>query len=186
MNVLHNNEAANQYFLNRMEKIFVDRGVYKVVETFAQYLNHRYRNNCYEYSGTAIIGMKPDDYLVRGSLTLSDDWMWENGGYGHGWVEFVYNGEEVIFDSRCKGIVPKKEWYEEFKPQDIVKFTKKQVLDTIFTPERVKTLQDGTCQCNSDYDEHDSNHIFNPFRNAKIYITGMTVKKFIAFKEFCN
>ena len=57
MNNNHNNMLADQYFLKKMENIFVDRGVYKVVETFSEYISHRYRNNCYEYSSTAIMGM---------------------------------------------------------------------------------------------------------------------------------
>ncbi len=186
MSYKHNNEAANKYFLKRMEKILVDRGVYKVVETFAEYLNHRYRNNCYNYSAAAIMGMQGNDYLVRGSLTLSYDWMWCNGGYGHGWVEFVFQGKTYVFDSRCEGVILKQEWYDEFQPQNIVRYTQKQVLDTIFIPEKMTYLQDGTYQIENVYSENDPNHLLNPFMNAKIYLEGTKLKKFIAFKEFCN
>lgn len=185
MNIIHNNDA-NRYFFNRMENIFVDRGVYNVVETFKQYLDHRYRNNCYEYSSTAIMGMQGNDYLVRGTLTLSSDWRWENGGYGHGWIEFLYDGKEFVFDSRCSSIILKQDWYKQFNPQNIVKFTKKEILDIIFTNENIIHLSDESCQVKDIYNENDINNIFNPFRKSKIYFEGKNVKKFIAFKEFCN
>lgn len=181
-----NKMLANQYFLKQMENIFVDRGIYEVVESFEKYLNHRYRNNCYEYSSTAIIGMKLDDYLVRGNLMISYDWMWADGGYEHGWVEFLHNGEEYVFDSRCKGVVPKKDWYGEFKPKDIVKFTKQDIFNTVFVPENMIYLGNGAYQIKDNYRENDADKIFNPFRMSKIYFVGKEVKKFIAYKEFCN
>ncbi len=181
-----NKMLANQYFLKQMENIFVDRGVYKVVENFSEYLGHRYRNNCYEYSSTAIIGMRQDDYLVRGSLTISYDWMWADGGYEHGWVEFLYNGDEYVFDSRCKGVVPKDEWYSEFNPQSIVKFTRQDIFNTVFVPENMICLGNCVYQIKDIYMENDTEKIFNPFRKSKIYFVGEKVNKFIAYKEFCN
>lgn len=186
MNNNHNNMLADQYFLKKMENIFVDRGVYKVVETFSEYISHRYRNNCYEYSSTAIMGMNPNDYLVRGTLTISYDWMWADGGYEHGWVEFLHNGIEFVFDSRCKGVVLKKYWYNEFKPQNIVKFTKQDILNTVFVSPNMILLGDNVYQIGDTYREDDKNKIFNPFRKSKVYFVGKDVKKFVAYKEFCN
>lgn len=186
MSISHNNEFANNYFLKRMENIFVDRGVYKVVENFLDYLKHRYRNNCYNYSATAIMGMRENDYLVRGTLTLSHDWMWCNGGYAHGWVEFLYDGQEFVFDSRCKEIVQKKEWYDEFNPKEIVRFSKQEVIDTIFVPEKITAISNGVYQVDDSYEEQDTNNLINPFRKAKIHFDETTIKKFIAYKEFCN
>ena len=80
---------ANRYFERRMRTIFVDRVCAKGIETFEQYLSYRYRDNCYYYSGYAIIGLKDDDYLMRGDLCISGDFIWGNGGYSHGWVEFA-------------------------------------------------------------------------------------------------
>ena len=84
---------ANRYFERRMRTIFVDRVCAKGIETFEQYLSYRYRDNCYYYSGYAIIGLKDDDYLMRGDLCISGDFIWGNGGYSHGWVEFKYNSD---------------------------------------------------------------------------------------------
>ena len=92
---------ANRYFERRMRTIFVDRVCAKGIETFEQYLSYRYRDNCYYYSGYAIIGLKDDDYLMRGDLCISGDFIWGNGGYSHGWVEFKYKGKEYVFDSMC-------------------------------------------------------------------------------------
>lgn len=186
MSNYHNNEHADKYFLERMKNIFIDRGVYKIVETFEEYLNHRYKNNCYWYSATAIMGMLENDYLVRGSITLSYDWMWCDGGYEHGWVEFVFQGKEYVFDSRCKGVVLKKEWYEEFNPQNIVKFTKKQVLDSVFAPEKMTYLQDGTYQIAEVYEENSVCNFYNPYAKSKIHFENGKIKSFTAFREFCN
>ena len=81
---------ANRYFERRMKSIFVDRVCAKGIETFEKYLSYRYRDNCYYYSGYAIMGLNDDDYLIRGDLCISGDFIWENGGYSHGWVEFKY------------------------------------------------------------------------------------------------
>ena len=186
MSSFHNNKVANKYFLKRMENIFIDRGRYKVVETFEEYLNHRYKNNCYWYSAAAIMGMLENDYLVRGSISLSHDWMWCDGGYEHGWVEFTFQGKEYVFDSRCKGVVLKQEWYEEFKPQNIVRYTKQQVLNTVFISKKMTYLQDGGYQITEVYEQEDTNNLFNPFIKSKIYFEDGKIKCFVAFKEFSN
>ncbi len=186
MSSFRNNEHANKYFLERMKNIFVDRGVYKGVETFEEYLNHRYRNNCYWYSATAIIGMLENDYLVRGSISLSYDWMWSDGGYEHGWVEFTLQGKEYVFDSRCNGVALKQEWYEEFKPKNIVKYTKQQILNTVFISEKMTYLQDGTYQISDAYEKKDECNLYNPYARAKIHFENGKIKFFTAFREFCN
>ena len=55
---------ANRYFERRMKSIFVDRVCAKGIETFEKYLSYRYRDNCYYYSGYAIMGLNYDDYLI--------------------------------------------------------------------------------------------------------------------------
>ena len=98
---------ANRYFDRRMRAIFVDRCNAKGIETFEKYLAYRYRDNCYYYSGYAIMGLKNDDYLMRGAICISGNFIWGNGGYSHGWVEFKYRGKEYVFDSMCIGILSK-------------------------------------------------------------------------------
>lgn len=177
-------EAANEYFMTQMENIFVDRTV--AIETFEQYLNHRYRNNCYNYSATALMGMMPTDELVRGEIRTDNSWQWENGGYGHGWLEFTYQGEIFVFDSMIKGIMPKAEWYEKAQPKKIVKFTKQEILNLLLVPEKVKLRSDGSYEVNDIFNYDDKDNIENPFQKAIIYMQGKDVHRFIAFRFFCN
>ncbi len=121
-------QMANQYFDRRMKTVFVNR---VGVETFEKYLAYRYRDSCYYYSGYAIMGMNDDDYLMRGDLCIRKSFIWRNGGYSHGWVEFKYKNQEYVFDSMCIGVVPKKEWYKEFKPIVKFKHSKKEILESI-------------------------------------------------------
>lgn len=123
-------ELANRYFDRRMRTIFIDRVCAKGIETFEKYLSYRYQDNCYYYSGYAIIGLNNDDYLIRGDLCISDDFIWKDGGYSHGWVEFKYMGKEYVFDSMCRSIVPKAEWYEEFNPNVKFKYSKKEIIES--------------------------------------------------------
>lgn len=121
-------ERAWRYFLERMKKIYIERRI--KIESFEEYLAHRYRDNCYYYSGYAIMGLKPQDYLVRGDITLKDEWPWQNGGYRHGWVEFMFEDKEYVFDSMLKAPIPKREYYDCYKPQITYKKSQKEILDT--------------------------------------------------------
>lgn len=116
------------YFLSRTKKVYIERCT--KIESFEEYLAHRYRDNCYYYSGYAIMGLKPQDYLVRGELTLKDEWPYQNGGYRHGWVEFMFENKEYVFDSMLKTPVPKKEYYDYYQPQITYKKSQKEILDT--------------------------------------------------------
>ena len=75
------------------------------------------------------MGLKLDDFLVRGAICFSGDFIWGNGGYLHGWVEFEFKGIEYVFDSMHKTVVLKQEWYELYKPKVDYKETKKEILD---------------------------------------------------------
>lgn len=186
MKVNFNIAEVQEYFFSRMKNISIYRVGYEVVETFRQYLFHWYRNNCYNYSSYVIIGMRSDDYLVRGEITLSNDWMWENGGYEHGWVEFTYKGEEFVFDSLCKEIWTKEEWYKEYNPQNLIKFTKREILSELFASERVQKVSDDCFKVNDEFFLSDTNHIKNPFRNAKIYGSETHIECFVACAPLCN
>ena len=170
---------ANRYFERRMRTIFVDRVCAKGIETFEQYLSSRYRDNCYYYSGYAIIGLKDDDYLMRGDLCISGDFIWGNGGYSHGWVEFKYKGKEYVFDSMCKGVVPKIEWYEEFKPKVKFRHSKKEIIESF-----KGKLQSISKNC---YQVQGSNisayYTGNVYEGGKLFTQGEKVKKFIAYAE---
>lgn len=175
------NNVANRYFVNRMRKIFVDRCV--GIENFDQYLAHRYRTNCYFYSAYAIMGMLHTDFLVRGDITLADDWQWCDGGYGHGWVEFSFLGTEFVFDSACQNVVPKEEWYEKFKPENMIKITQKQILEKLIPSthcfERGAFYQIRT----ETDDETDQNYLVKPFKDAVVFLKRDIIMRFIAYRD---
>lgn len=174
---------VDKYFNSRMQRVFVYRVEYKQLETFSQYLSHRYRNSCYFYSSYALMGLNDGDRLVRGTITLDYDWMWEDGGYGHGWIEFDYQGEEYIFDSRCRYIELKKEWYEKFNPQNIVRFTKREILDSVFLPSKTRQLEDGAYEVYGLEGRYDKNYRLSPLKMSKIYMQNGEITKFIAYRK---
>jgi len=118
------NLFVNQYFNNRMKKVYIDRCNYLGIESFDKYLEHRYRDNCYYYSAYALMGLKPNDKVMRGRIDVGDkpifdifaDDEYPNSNYYHGWCEFTFNGKEYVFDSMIRGIVTKEEYYSERRP----------------------------------------------------------------------
>lgn len=170
------------YFYERMRKIFVERVEYKVVETFERYLAHRYGNSCYWYSEYALIGLNYDDILVRGDITVEEDCIWCDGGYNHGWVEFFYNGKTYVFDSRLTDILLKEEWYTRFKPQNMIKRTKKQILNFILTPENCLQKEE-YCLIRPDIGEEDKDYLVKPLRNAKFHIVNGEIERAIMYRE---
>ena len=166
-------QMANQYFDRRMKKVLVDRVSAKGVETFEKYLAYRYRDNCYYYSGYAIMGMNDDDYLMRGEL-------YGYRAYSDGWVEFKYRNQEYVFDSMCRSVVPKDEWYEEFKPNVKFKHSKKEIVESIMN-DNVKSLGDNCFEIQNvgikDY------YMEYVYRHGILCMHGDKVKKFIAYDE---
>ena len=173
-------QMANQYFDRRMKAVLVDRVCAKGIETFEKYLAYRYRDSCYYYSGYAIMGMNDDDYLMRGTLCIRGDFIWENGGYSHGWVEFKYRNQEYVFDSMCRGVVPKEEWYEEFKPNVKFKHSKKEIVENIING-NTKAL-DGDCLEIQNVGITDY-YTVSVYRHGKLFMNGNKVKRFIAYDE---
>ena len=170
---------ANRYFDRRMRKIFVDRCNAKGIETFKEYLAYRYRDNCYYYSGYAIIGLNNDDYLMRGDLRISGDFIFGNGGYYHGWVEFKYRGKEYVFDSMCIGVVPKAKWYEEFKPNVKFKHSKMEIIKGFKDKLQIITRNCYEIQ-GSDISSYYTDTVYE---HGKLFMRGEKVKKFIAYDE---
>lgn len=170
---------ANRYFNRRMRAIFVDRRNAKGIETFEKYLAYRYRDNCYYYSGYAIMGLKNDDYLMRGDIVISGDLFWGNGGYSHGWVEFKYRSKEYVFDSMCIGIVPKKEWYEEFKPNVNFKHSKQEIIESFKDKLQILSKDCYEVWSSSIHDYYTD----NVYKCGKLFMNGEKIKKFIAYDE---
>ena len=132
-------EKANRNFIQRTKKGYIERCT--KIESFEEYLGHRYRDNCYYYSAYALMGLKPDDFLVRGYIDL-DDWK----DYHHGWVEFKFEEEEYVFDSRIKGVVLKQEYYKYFNPRIEYKKAQKEILDEYLNERCAFKIQDGFWQ----------------------------------------
>lgn len=167
---------ANRYFNLRMKAIFVNRCNAKGIETFEKYLAYRYRDNCY-YSGYAILGLNNDDYLMRGDICISEDFIFENGGYSHGWVEFKYKGREYVFDSMCRGVVPKAEWYEEFKPNVKFKYSKQEIVESF--KDKLQILKK-SCYRVQGSSIHDY-YTIDVYDRGKVFMHGEKIKKFIAY-----
>lgn len=175
-------QLTNQYFFSEMQNIFVDR--YFGLETFEQYLSHRYKTNCYFYSAYAVMGLKSSDLMVRGDIRLDKDSFWADGGYGHGWVEFTYDGKTYVFDSRCKEIMQKELWYQKFEPQNMIKFTQEQLLSILLSPDK-STNMGNLYQVRDLTDYRDVNFLERPFRRAIVSVEAntMAVQRFIGFSE---
>ena len=121
------NDKVVKYFENSMKRVWIDRGNIALgIETFQEYLEHRYKDNCYYYSAYALYGLNPDDRLLRGNIDVR-----QNGcsNYHHGWVEFKFEGEEYVFDPLLKSIIEKDWYYKDFKPSIDYEKTQKEILD---------------------------------------------------------
>ena len=132
-------EKANRYFSQMTKKVYVEE--YTKIESFEEYLNHRYRDNCYYYSAYACMGLKPDDFLVRGYIDVNG---WKD--YYHGWVEFRFEEDEYVFDSMIDGVVPKEKWYKIYNPRIKYKKTQKEILDEYLNERCAFKIQEGFWQ----------------------------------------
>ena len=124
-------KKAWEHFLKKTHKVYVERCT--KIESFEEYLSHRYRDNCYYYSAYALMGLEPQDRLVRGVIDLK---YYKN--YRHGWVEFTFENEEYVFDSRLEYVVPKQEYYNHFNPRIDYKKSQEEILKE-FLNERCAT-----------------------------------------------
>lgn len=191
-------ERVGRYFLEQIKKVYVERCI--KIESFEEYLSHRYRNNCYYYSAYALMGFKPQDYLVRGTITLKDEWVYKNGGYRHGWVEFVFDDEEYVFDSMLETPVHKQEYYDHYKPQISYKQSQKEILDKFLNENCAIKIEDNFWQFKdcvthvspkelsySEIIEYDCNNGYIPsaLLLGRIQISKYTneITRFIAYSE---
>lgn len=117
---------ANRYFFERVNKVFIERCNNLGIEKFEGYLKHGYQDSCYNYSLYALMGLKPEDVLLRGFIDVNER---GRSNYHHGWVEFDFEGDEYVFDNHFTRIVPKEEWYELRKPDITYRKTQKEILD---------------------------------------------------------
>lgn len=185
-------ERANQYFLQSTEKVYVE--TYGKMESFEEYLNHRYRDNCYYYSAYACMGLNPDDSLVRGYIDVDD--FYED--YHHGWVEFNFSGNEYVFDSLTKGVVLKQEWYKAYNPRIDYKKTQREILNKYLNERYASKIREGRWQFkrvvmdtdkkNIPYEEiiaNDKNNGYVPsaLMLARVVVYDSMITQFIAYSE---
>lgn len=160
---------ANAYFMKKTKKVYIDRDNAKGIETFEKYLSYRYRDECYYYSEYALMGLKRDDYLVRGYIDVD-----QNGrcNYAHGWVEFLFEDEMYVFDSMIYGVTLKEEWYRKKKPEVKYRKTQQEILDRYLNDKyAIKITERGLWQF-KDVVDNDRSHWFdlNPLRLSRISI----------------
>ena len=129
---------ANWYFSQMTEKVYIE--TYEKIESFKEYLNHRYRDNCYYYSAYACMGLKPDDFIVRGNINVDGRY------YHHGWVEFFFDGNEYVFDSMIKNVTLKEKWYKIFNPRVDYRKKQKEILDKFLNEKCAFKIQEGFWQ----------------------------------------
>lgn len=133
-------QNAYFYFFKEMEKVYIETGT--KIESFEEYLRHRYSDECYYYSAYAIMGLTPNDYLLRGFLDLDG---YKN--YHHGWVEFKFEEEDYVFDSRLEeSIMLKNDYYKAYKPIIKYKRSQKEILDKYLNEKYAFKIQDGFWQ----------------------------------------
>ena len=132
-------EKANRYFSQMTKKVYVE-GCTKI-ESFEEYLNHRYRDNCYYYSTYACMGLKPEDFVVRGYIDV-DDWKY----YHHGWVEFKFDGNEYVFDSMIESVMLKEKWYKRYNPRVDYRKTQREILDEYLNERCAFKIKEGFWQ----------------------------------------
>ena len=113
-------QSVDEYFFQRTKKVYIEQCT-KIV-SFEEYLKPRYNEECYYYSAYALMGLKPNDFLLRGYINITDF-------YHHGWVEFEFQGKDYVFDSRLENIVLKQKYYEKYSPRITYKKTQKEILD---------------------------------------------------------
>lgn len=183
-------EKAYKYFMQRTKRVYIERCT--KIESFEEYLSHRYRDNCYYYSAYALMGLKADDFLVRGYIDLDCQ-----KDYHHGWVEFKFEENEYVFDSMLKGLVLKQEYYQYYKPRITYQKSQKDILDEYLNEKCAFKIQDGFWQfkyivANTDeklpYNkilENDKNngHIPSALMLARVVIYSSEIIRFIAYSE---
>lgn len=190
----HSMDEVYRYFKDNIKKVYVDSE--NKIETLKEYLEHGYRDNCYYYSTYTIMGLKPDDFLVRGNISLYE---WKN--YHHGWIEFMYNRVEYVYDSRINEVIPKCEWYNRFNPRIDYKKTQREILDEFLNENCAYKIEDWMWQfkgivCNEvkneitypKYMNYDRNNGYVPMAlslgRINICSTNKEVTMFIAHNSF--
>lgn len=173
---------ATRYFLQKTKKVYIETNNVNGIETFKKYLRHRYSDNCYYYSAYALMGLNHSDFLIRGMIALSSN---SSSNYAHGWVEFTFEGNEFVFDSRIEGIVPKKTYYETFRPKITFKKSQLDIIKQYLTSEYTIQITTNIWQFKDyiDDNDYDNGYVLNALRLSRIEYIGGKITRFLAYDE---
>ena len=179
--------TPNEYFMEATKKVYIEREY--IIESFKEYLEHRYRDTCYSYSFYALMGLKPNDYLLRGNIDMRGYL-----NYHHGWVEFLYKDEWYVFDSLILGITPKNEWYSYYKPRIDYKKSRKEILDTFLNEKNAFKINECfwqfkyyvTNEGKDHYSPEDFEKFVRPFNKANGFIPALLMYARLQLSSYTN
>lgn len=123
---------ATQYFNEQMEKVYVRRNCR--ITPFSERAHNPGGGQCYYLSTWALMGLKPNDVLVRGQIDLPERPGWKaHSNYKHGWVQFSFEGDHYIYDPCEAHVWPQTPWEETFSPhKETFRKSLQEVLDLVF------------------------------------------------------
>ena len=126
---LETKNAAMAYFRKATKKCFIVNTLKQGhEECFQDFLDKHYKNYSLYYSAYAIMGMNPEDILVRGKVKGKKAEI--------GWIEMDFQGDLLVFDFETLEIRSLDEFYEIYQPQVTVYISQKEILDKYLSSER--------------------------------------------------
>ena len=172
--------CAQCYFNRRIRRVQVNHGL-GWYESFAAYLDHRYRDNCYYYSGYAIMGLLGTDFLVRGGIQLENDFAWRRR-YDHGWVEFCYRQHWWVFDSLLSHVVRRRDYYARFRPQLTFRLPQREIVERLLSEVGTLTVNDYRLQhVRVEQTSDDRYFTSSVYGGGRLWCRDGEVTEFIAF-----
>lgn len=134
---------ATEYFKEQMETVYV-RHNYNI-HSFKDYSRNSKTGNCYYLSTWALMGLTPNDKLVRGQIELPENSRWKaHKNYKHGWVLFNHGGELYVYDPLGNSVWPQECWNNTFTPhKETFCMSQQEILDLIFRDDAENVYQIG-------------------------------------------
>lgn len=105
---------ANLHFTRCMEQVYVNDK--DKVFPFIDLAHNPSGGQCYCLSSWALMGLRPTDHLVRGTIIPDKQ---PQKQYPSGWVVFNFEGQPYIYDPLQPMIYPKDIWEDRNQPTDI-------------------------------------------------------------------
>lgn len=119
---------ATEYFNEEVTKIYVRRNC--KISQFNEFAHNPKGGRAYYLSSWALMGLQPDDYLIRGQVDLPDRPGWKaQPNYKHGWIQFLYQDDWFIYDPLESHVWEQNHWEEVHKPHNITfNLSQKEIL----------------------------------------------------------